>query len=122
MALRAATRSPPTQNSSSSETPPPYFQPSSQSSDALVQGVEATHRLLLQTLSKYGVNQFDPTGDKFDPNRHEALYSVPLPNKKPGEVLECQKPGYMIKDRVLRAAQVGVVADPPVEQKSDAEP
>jgi molecular chaperone GrpE len=121
MALRAAPRSPPTQNSSSSETPPPYFQPSSQSSDALLQGVEATHRLLLQTLAKYGVNPFDPTGDKFDPNRHEALYSVPFPNKEPGEVLECQKLGYMIKDRVLRAAQVGVVADSPVEQRHDAE-
>ncbi|KAF8582653.1 GrpE-domain-containing protein [Ramaria rubella] len=113
MALRAAPRSPPPSDSSSAETPPPYFQPSSQSSDALLQGVEATHRLLLQTLAKYGVKPFDPTGDKFDPNMHEALYSVPLAGKKPGEVLDCQKLGYTIKDRVLRAAQVGVVADPP---------
>ncbi|GJE90899.1 GrpE-domain-containing protein [Phanerochaete sordida] len=74
-------------------------------------GVEMTHRLLLQTLFKYQVKPFDPTGEQFDPNRHEALYQAPIPGKEPGTVLECQKTGYMIKDRVLRAAQVGVVQD-----------
>lgn len=77
----------------------------------LHQGVEMTHRLLLQTLFKYHVKPFDPTGEKFDPNRHEALYQAPIPGKEPGTVLECQKTGYTIKDRVLRAAQVGVVQD-----------
>lgn len=77
----------------------------------LHQGVEMTHRLLLQTLFKYHVKPFDPTGEKFDPNRHEALYQAPIPGKEPGTVLECQKIGYTIKDRVLRAAQVGVVQD-----------
>ncbi|OAX44652.1 GrpE nucleotide exchange factor, partial [Rhizopogon vinicolor AM-OR11-026] len=78
----------------------------------LHQGVEMTHRLLLSTLFKYHVKPFDPTGDKFDPNLHEALYQAPIPGKEPGTVLECQKTGYMIKDRLLRAAQVGVVQDP----------
>ncbi|KAH0830567.1 GrpE-domain-containing protein [Lanmaoa asiatica] len=77
----------------------------------LHQGVEMTHRLLLSTLFKYHVKSFDPTGEKFDPNRHEALYQAPIPGKEPGTVLECQKTGYMIKDRLLRAAQVGVVQD-----------
>ena len=77
----------------------------------LHQGVEMTHRLLLQTLFKYHVKPFDPTGDKFDPNLHEALYQAPVPGKEPGTVLQCQKIGYKIKDRVLRAAQVGVVQD-----------
>jgi molecular chaperone GrpE len=71
-------------------------------------GVEMTQRLLLQTLFKYQVKPFDPTGDKFDPNKHEALYQVPVPGKEPGTVIDCQKVGYTIKDRVLRAAQVGV--------------
>ncbi|KAH9952136.1 GrpE-domain-containing protein [Amylocystis lapponica] len=79
----------------------------------LYTGIEMTHRLLLQTLFKYGVKPFDPTGDKFDPNRHEALYQAPVPGKEPGTVLDCQKTGYMIKDRVLRAAQVGVVQEQP---------
>jgi molecular chaperone GrpE len=74
-------------------------------------GVEITQKQLLQTLFKYGVKPFDPTGDKFDPNRHEALYQAPIPGKEPGTVLECQKTGYTIKDRTLRAAKVGVVAE-----------
>jgi len=71
-----------------------------------------THRLLLQTLFKYHVKPFDPTGDEFDPNRHEALYQAPTPDKKPGTVVDCQKLGYTIKDRILRAAQVGVAQEP----------
>jgi len=74
-------------------------------------GVEMTQRLLLQTLFKYHVKPFDPMGDKFDPNQHEALYQAPVPSKEPGTVIDCQKMGYKIKDRVLRAAQVGVAQD-----------
>lgn len=77
----------------------------------LHQGVELTHRVLLQTLFKYHVKPFDPTGEKFDPNRHEALYQAPVPGKEPGSVIHCQKSGYMIKERVLRAAQVGVAQE-----------
>lgn len=67
-----------------------------------------TQRQLLQTLAKYGVTPFDPTGEPFDPNHHEALYEAPVPGKEPGSVIECSKVGYKIKDRTLRAAQVGV--------------
>ena len=74
-------------------------------------GVEMTQRLLLQTLFKYQVKPYDPTGDKFDPNMHEALYQAPVPGKEPGTVIDCQKVGYTIKDRVLRAAQVGVAQE-----------
>ncbi|KIJ17409.1 hypothetical protein PAXINDRAFT_112379 [Paxillus involutus ATCC 200175] len=99
----------PVSETSSPATPPP------KSAQAyltdLHQGVEMTHRLLLSTLFKHHVKSFDPTGDKFDPNRHEALYQVPIPGKEPGTVLECQKVGYTIKDRLLRAAQVGVVQE-----------
>ncbi|PPQ93314.1 hypothetical protein CVT25_014443 [Psilocybe cyanescens] len=77
----------------------------------LHEGVEMTQRQLLQTLFKYHVKPFDPTGDKFDPNHHEALYQAPVPGKEPGTVIDCQKIGYKIKDRVLRAAQVGVAQD-----------
>ncbi|KAI0306574.1 GrpE-domain-containing protein [Multifurca ochricompacta] len=86
------------------KTPSAYLQ-------ELHHGVEMTQRLLLQTLFKYHVKPFDPTGDKFDPNKHEALYQAPVPDKEPGTVIDCQKIGYTIKDRVLRAAQVGVAQD-----------
>jgi molecular chaperone GrpE len=74
-------------------------------------GVEITHRLLLQTLFKYHVKPYDPTGEKFDPNKHEAMFQAPIPGKEPGTVFDCQMIGYTIKDRVLRAAKVGVVQD-----------
>jgi molecular chaperone GrpE len=77
----------------------------------LHRGVEMTQRLLLQTLFKYHVKPFDPTDDKFDPNKHEALYQAPVPGKEPGTVIDCQKIGYTIKDRVLRAARVGVAQE-----------
>jgi molecular chaperone GrpE len=77
----------------------------------LYEGVEMTQRSLLQSLAKYGVEQYDPTGEKFDPNLHEALYTAVVPGKEPGTVIETQKLGYRIKDRVLRAAQVGVAQE-----------
>ena len=86
------------------KTPSAYLQ-------ELHHGVEMTQRLLLQTLFKYQVKPFDPTGDKFDPNKHEALYQAPVHGKEPGTVIDCQKIGYTIKDRVLRAAKVGVAQE-----------
>ncbi|KAG6866920.1 hypothetical protein C0991_003835 [Blastosporella zonata] len=90
--------------SSTEKTPQQYLQ-------ELHQGVEITQRQLLQTLFKYHVKPFDPLGDTFDPNQHEALYQAPIPGKTPGTVIDVQKIGYKIKDRVLRAAQVGVAQD-----------
>ena len=74
-------------------------------------GVDMTHCMLLQSFAKYHVTPFDPTGEAFDPNMHEALYQAPIPGKEPGTVIDTQKIGYKIKDRVLRAAQVGVAQD-----------
>jgi len=99
----------------SSQHSAPSSSPENKSPSAYLQelhhGVEMTQRLLLQTLFKYQVKPFDPTGDKFDPNKHEALYQAPVPGKEPGTVVDCQKVGYTIKDRVLRAAQVGVAQE-----------
>ncbi|KAE8256270.1 hypothetical protein A4X13_0g2751 [Tilletia indica] len=75
----------------------------------LYSGLELTERSLLDMLKSHGVTEFDPTGEKFDPALHEALYQAPIPGKTPGTVLECSKRGYKIKNRILRPAQVGVV-------------
>ncbi|CBQ73895.1 related to MGE1-heat shock protein-chaperone [Sporisorium reilianum SRZ2] len=75
----------------------------------LYSGVDLTSKSLLDMLRTHGIVQFDPTGEKFDPKEHEALYQAPVPGKEPGTVLECSKVGYKIKDRLLRAAEVGVV-------------
>ncbi|GAA5833981.1 hypothetical protein JCM3766R1_002488 [Sporobolomyces carnicolor] len=75
----------------------------------LHEGVSLTKREIEKCLARHGVVAFDPTGEQFDPNRHEALYQAPVPGKEPGSVLECQEIGYTIKDRLLRPAKVGVV-------------
>lgn len=76
---------------------------------SLYTGVSLTKAELEKTLKRYGVEPFDPTGEKFDPNRHEAMYQAPIPGKESGTVAECQKQGWLIRDRLLRPAAVGVV-------------
>ncbi|KAJ9125688.1 hypothetical protein QFC22_000651 [Naganishia vaughanmartiniae] len=78
---------------------------------ALYSGVQMTRGELLKTLAKHGVTPFNPTGEKFDPMRHEAVFQAPRPDKEAGTVFETQKEGYMLKSRTLRPAQVGVVQD-----------
>lgn len=75
----------------------------------LYDGVSLTRKSLLDMLKSHGIEQFDPTGETFDPQLHEALYQAPIPGKTPGTVLECSKLGYKIRGRLLRAAEVGVV-------------
>jgi molecular chaperone GrpE len=75
---------------------------------ALVEGVELTERELLKALEKNGVRQFTPRGEKFDPNLHQAMFEVPDAAVPAGSVVEVVAPGYMIGERVLRPAMVGV--------------
>src|ERR1700729_2987563 len=75
---------------------------------ALIDGVELTERELLKALEKNGVRQFSPRGEKFDPNVHQAIFEVPNPSVPAGSVVEVVAPGYMIGERVLRPAMVGV--------------
>ena len=75
---------------------------------ALIDGVELTERELIKALEKNGVRQFSPRGEKFDPNVHQAMFEVPNPSIPAGSVVEVVQPGYMIGERVLRPALVGV--------------
>jgi len=75
---------------------------------ALVDGVELTERELLKALEKNGVRQFMPQGGKFDPNLHQAMFEVPDSSVPTGSVVQVVQPGYMIGERVLRPALVGV--------------
>jgi molecular chaperone GrpE len=79
---------------------------------ALIEGVELTERELMKVLEKNGVKKFSPQGEKFDPNVHQAMYEVrdsDLPN---GSVAQVIQAGYMLGDRVLRPALVGVAKAP----------
>jgi molecular chaperone GrpE len=75
---------------------------------ALVDGVELTERELLNVLEKHGVRQFTPQGEKFDPNVHQAMFEVPDTAIPAGSIVQVVQPGYMIGERVLRPALVGI--------------
>lgn len=75
---------------------------------ALIDGVELTERDLLKALEKNRVRQFTPQGEKFDPNLHQAIFEVPDATVPAGHVVQVVQPGYMIGERVLRPALVGV--------------
>jgi molecular chaperone GrpE len=76
---------------------------------ALIEGLELTLRELTQVLAKHGVTTISPAiGDAFDPQMHQAMFEAPLPGTKAGEVIQVMAEGFMLHDRLLRPAQVGV--------------
>jgi molecular chaperone GrpE len=75
---------------------------------ALVEGVELTERELLKVLDKHGVKKFEPLGEKFDPNLHQAMYEIPDPSVPAGTVVQVMQAGFKIGERVLRPAMVAV--------------
>jgi len=75
---------------------------------SLIEGVEITERSLLSALEKHGVKKIDPTGEKFDPNFHQAMYEVPDASVASGTVVQVVQAGYTIGERVLRPALVAV--------------
>lgn len=84
---------------------------SAQDADALVaivEGIDVTARDLAHILEKHGVVKIHAEGEKFDPNRHQAMFEVPDESVPSGTVVQQVQEGYMIGDRVLRAALVGV--------------
>ncbi|KAG2642453.1 hypothetical protein PVAP13_2KG279400 [Panicum virgatum] len=74
----------------------------------LLEGVDMTDKQLAEVLKKFGVEKFDPINEKFDPSRRCAIFQIPDPSKPPGTVASVVKVGYMLHDRVLRPADVGV--------------
>lgn len=75
---------------------------------ALIEGVEITERSLHATMEKNNVKKFDPAGEKFDPNFHQAMYEVPDASVPAGTVVQVVQTGWTIGERVLRPALVGV--------------
>ena len=78
----------------------------------LYTGVAMTRVELLKTLKRFGIEPFDSLGLKFDHNRHNALFTSPVKDKPDGTVFHVSKAGYVIRDRILRPAHVGVVKQP----------
>jgi molecular chaperone GrpE len=75
---------------------------------ALIEGVQVTQREMDRLLEKNGITRIAAHGERFDPNRHQAMFEIPKGDVAPGTVVEVVQDGYQIGDRVLRAAMVGV--------------
>jgi len=79
----------------------------------LLEGVELTLRELLSVFNKHGVKVISPqVGDRFDPQNHQAMFEAPVPGTKAGEIIQVSADGFMLHDRLLRPAQVGVSSMP----------
>jgi molecular chaperone GrpE len=75
-------------------------------------GIEATARELESAFAKNGITRINSIGEKLDPNRHQAMMEIPSADAEPGTIVEEMQPGYMLKDRLLRPALVGVAKKP----------
>lgn len=97
--------------------------------DGFIKGVELTQRELLKAFAKHKITPIAPElGDRFDPNQHQALFEAPIPGTEAGSVIQVVATGFMMADKLLRPAQVGVssggpaAAAPVAEAASEAEP
>ena len=90
---------------------------------AFIEGVEVTERELLNIFERHGIKKVSPKGEPFDHNLHQAMFEVETDEKEPGTVMEVIQVGYVINDRLLRPAMVGVSKKPaPNEaEKQDAD-
>ncbi|MFQ5985115.1 MAG: nucleotide exchange factor GrpE [Alphaproteobacteria bacterium] len=79
---------------------------------SLVEGIELTERELLAVFERHGIRKIEAMGEKFDHNLHQAVFEVESTDKPSGTVVEVIQPGYLIADRLLRPAMVGVAKGP----------
>lgn len=79
---------------------------------AIFVGVEATERELHRVFESNGIRKIDPIDQKFDPHQHEVIFEAPVEGKAPGTVIQVVEPGYMIWERLLRPARVGIAKAP----------
>jgi len=78
-------------------------------SAALIEGVELTMREVVNVFKKHGIEPISPEiGERFDPQNHEAMFEAPVPGTKAGDIIQVMTEGFMLHDRLLRPAQVGV--------------
>lgn len=85
----------------------------SEADKALLEGVELTMRELTNVFRKHGIETIEPAvGERFDPQQHQAMFEAPVPDTKAGDIIQVMAVGFVIHDRLLRPAQVGVSSSP----------
>jgi molecular chaperone GrpE len=82
---------------------------------ALLTGIEMTGKELDSVFQRNGIKKIEAMGEKLDPNKHQAMIELPHDTAEPGTVIQEMQAGYMIKDRLLRPALVGVAKAPPAK-------
>ena len=100
---------------------PPEGRKADELLDRLASGVELVERDLAATFERAGIRRVDPLGQPFDHNLHQAIFEVPTAEKPPGTVMQVVAPGYVIHERLLRPAMVGVAKAPAAEKVEGAE-
>ena len=90
------------------EAIPESLQTADETIKAFLEGINLTSRELLGVLERHGIKKISPLGEKFDHDRHEALFEIPTSDEEPGTVVQVIEDGFMIYDRLLRPAKVGV--------------
>jgi molecular chaperone GrpE len=81
---------------------------SDQTASSFLAGIEATSRELDAVFARHGITRIDAKGQMLDPHRHQAMLEIPTDDAEPGTIVEEMQSGYMIRDRLLRPALVGV--------------
>jgi molecular chaperone GrpE len=77
----------------------------------LIDGIQATERTLLKNFEKHGIRKIEPLDEIFNPNYHEVMFEASLPGKPAGTIMQVLEAGYLLHDRLIRPARVGVVKD-----------
>ena len=88
---------------------------------SFLEGMQVTERELQNVLERHGITRVDPKGERFDPNKHQAMFEVENAGVPEGTVVEVVQQGYSIAERVLRPALVGVAKGGPKPAKADTE-
>lgn len=89
------------------------------STKALITGVEMTEKELLSVLDRHEVKKIDPLHEKFDPNFHQAMFEVETAEHEPGKIVQVLQYGYVLHERLLRPALVGVSKQLSTMSKTD---
>ena len=90
------------------ESIPEDGDPDGQALVGFIEGISLTEKELLSTLERHGIQKVEPMGEKFDPQFHEAMFEVPTNDAAAGTVVQVVETGYVIHDRLLRPAKVGI--------------
>ena len=89
----------------------------------LIEGIELTRRDLVNAFAKHKIAEIRPeAGERFDPKLHQAMFEAPVPGTKAGDIIQVMNVGFMIGDRLLRPAQVGVSSGGGAMPRAAAEP